>query len=185
MKNNKGFTLVELLIVVSLIIITVGVASDIVVIVVRSYNKTQITNEVEQNANFVLNKLEKELRNAVEVTHPSEGASDNEVTFVQALSDGTTETISYSVVDASDKFGADSDAFALGRNVDGGSFVALTNYTSPLGVNVDQGVTSFELVTSNPDTVKVTISLRQIGNPAVQFTQNTTLEKTIVVRGSY
>lgn len=185
MKKNRGFTLVELLVVVSLIIIIVGVAGDIVVTVVRSYNKTQITNEVEQNANFVINKLEKELRNATEVTHPAVGVSDNTVTFIKTLSNGTTQTIEYGVVDANDEFGANAGVFALARTVDGGSPIALTNYTTPLGVTADQGGTSFELITSSPDTVKVILTLRQVGNPAVQFTQSTTLEKTIVVRGSY
>lgn len=180
-RKNKGFTLVELLVVVSLIIIVVGVAGDIVITVVRSYNKTQITNEIEQNANFVINKLEKELRNATEVV----SANSQSVVFVQTLDNGSTQNVTYSVVDASDEFGADDGVYALAKTVNSGSPVALTNYNSPRGVTVDNGDTAFEQISSNPDTVKVTLTLRQIGNPTVQFTQSTTLEKTVVVRGSY
>ena len=53
MTKQKGFTLVELLIVVSIIIIVVGVTGDIILSLVRSYSKTQITNEIEQNAKNV------------------------------------------------------------------------------------------------------------------------------------
>lgn len=179
--KNKGFTLVELLVVVSLIIIVVGVAGDIVVTVVRSYNKTQITNEVEQNANFVINKLEKELRNAAEIVD----ADAQSVEFVQTLSSGTAQNVTYSIVDASDEFGANEGVFALAREVESDGLVALTNYKAPIGVTVDQASTSFEKISDDPDTVKIVITLRQIGNPAVQFTQSTTIEKTVVVRGSY
>lgn len=179
--KNKGFTLVELLVVVSLIIIVVGVAGDIVVTVVRSYNKTQITNEVEQNANFVINKLEKELRNATEVV----SVDAQSVVFVQTLSDGSTQNVTYSIVDASDEFGAEDEVYALAKTVGSGDPLALTNYNSPRGVTVNPGNTNFEPVSSNPDTVRIKLTLRQVGNPTVQFTQSTTLEKTVVVRGSY
>src|SRR3990167_7157761 len=62
-----GFTLVELLIVVALVIISAGVTSDIILTLIRSYNKTRISNEIEQNGNFVILRLERELRDASNV----------------------------------------------------------------------------------------------------------------------
>ena len=64
---QAGFTLVELLIVVALVIISAGVTSDIILTLIRSYNKTRISNEIEQNGNFVILRLERELRDASNV----------------------------------------------------------------------------------------------------------------------
>jgi prepilin-type N-terminal cleavage/methylation domain-containing protein len=66
--RQNGFTLIELLLVIGLLALSVGVTGDILVSITRSYNKTQVANEVEQQANFVTLKLEKELRNAQKVT---------------------------------------------------------------------------------------------------------------------
>jgi prepilin-type N-terminal cleavage/methylation domain-containing protein len=62
---KRGFTLIELLLVIALIGIAVGVTTDILLSLVRSYSKTEIINNIEQNANFVSQKLEAELREAI------------------------------------------------------------------------------------------------------------------------
>jgi prepilin-type N-terminal cleavage/methylation domain-containing protein len=195
--KNKGFTLIELLIVVSLIIIVVGVTGDIVISLVRSYNKTQITNEVEQNGNFAITKLEKELRNSSQVVSPPPSSDLNtrrsdSIEFVRSLSGGGSETITYAFVEADDLFGdAEADVYVLTRAVDSGSPVALTNYSSPSGVTTIDGLnmSAFENISdtsgSGPTVIKILLSVRQVGNPAVQFTQTTTLESTVVLRGSY
>ena len=64
---QNGFTLIELLLVVGLLALSVGITSDILISLVRSYSKSQVINEIEQNANFVSQKLEKELRNAANI----------------------------------------------------------------------------------------------------------------------
>ncbi len=183
MRNQKGFTLIELLVVVSLIIIVVGVTGDIVVTLVRSYNKTQITTEVEQNANFALTKIEKELKSAARVNE----ASGTTLEFVKRLPSGSSQTIEYTVEDADGLADGVAGVYYIARSVDGGSKVPVTNYTSPAGVTVDQGNTSFEDVSgaSGPKVVKISLSMRQVGNPAVQFTQDVEVETTVVVRGSY
>lgn len=176
--RQKGFTLVELLVVVSLIIIVVGVTGDIVVSLVRSYNKTQITTEVEQNATFVMTKLERELRNAYEVTD----IQPDSLTFKrEKTASAEVETITYSIEQASD------GTNYIGRAVDGGAILAVTNHFAPAGVNVDPVATMFHDVspTTGPKVIKVELVMRQIGNPVVQFTQSTRLENTIIVRGSY
>lgn len=180
MRNSRGFTLIELLVVVSLIIIVVGVTGDIVVSLVRSYSKTSITNEIEQNANFVMTKLEKELRNASSVTGVTEG--DKKLEFVRRLSSGGAETIIYTINE-----GGASDGTIVREIVgDGNGEVILIN-TSLNGVYLTSATSSFKdvSVSGGPTIIKINLSFRQIGNPAVQFTDSTDLESTIVVRGSY
>jgi len=180
---QKGFTLIELLVVVSLVIIVVGVTGDIVVSLVRSYNKTQITNEVEQNATFVITKMEKELRNAYVV---DEIESDT-ITFRREISTGGIETVTYSIEDASGFPDSAADTFYIGRSIDGGAVVPITNYTFPSGVTVDPDSTTFEDISAEigPKVIKINLSVRQVGDQLVQFTQATSLESTVIVRGSY
>ncbi|MFA6981670.1 MAG: hypothetical protein WC243_01435 [Patescibacteria group bacterium] len=88
--KEKGFTLIELVLIIGLLVLTAGVSSDIIITLIRSYNKTQITNEIEQSADFVLLKLEREVRDAESVTV----ASGTTLTFKNADS----HTIIYEVV---------------------------------------------------------------------------------------
>ncbi len=182
-NNSKGFTLIELLVVVSLIIIVVGVTGDIVVTLVRSYSKTQITNEVEQNANFALTKIEKELKSATKVNT----ASGTRLEFVKRLPNGTSQTIEYTVEDANGLPEGTAGVYYIARAVNGGSKVPVTNYTSPAGVTILQSNTSFTNVSAatGPSVVKINLAMRQVGNPSVQFTQNVEVETTVVIRGSY
>lgn len=76
--DQKGFTLIELLLVIALVAISVGITTDILLSLVRSYNKTTVLNEIEQEANFVSLKLEKELRNAQDAGSADSG---KELTF--------------------------------------------------------------------------------------------------------
>jgi len=173
--KQKGFTLIELLVVVSLIIVVVGVAGDIVVSLVRGYNKTQITNEVEQNANFTMAKLEKELQNAYEVT----AIQSDSITFKREKSGVggivTTETISYTVESAG------SDIYYIARAVDGAAPVAVTNF---LVVTASASFADIS-ASASPKVIKIILTMSQVGSALPQFTQSTTLESTVIVRGSY
>ena len=57
-KNQGGFTLVEMLLVVFLLALTMGLTSDMLLSLIRSNTKTQVINEIEQQANFVSLKIE-------------------------------------------------------------------------------------------------------------------------------
>ncbi|MBI2414476.1 prepilin-type N-terminal cleavage/methylation domain-containing protein [candidate division WWE3 bacterium] len=181
--NQEGFTLIELLVVVSLIIIVVGVTGDIIISLVRSYSKTQITNEVEQNANFAMNKMEKELRNASQLL----AVSTESISFSQKTSTGALETVEYTVEDSTILSDGTAGVYFLARSVDGGAKVPVSNYSYPSGVTIVKGITEFSDVSpaGGPSVVKIVLSMRQVGNPTVQFTQSTILDSTIVLRGSY
>ncbi|MFZ5425210.1 MAG: PilW family protein [Patescibacteria group bacterium] len=174
-KNSKGFTLIELLIVVSLIVITVGVSSDIIVSLVRSYNKTRVANEIEQNTNYVLLKLEKELRDADSVVVNSA----TQVTISRELND-TPVTISYTVDGNGNLF----------RAVNGGSQVTIINDDSVSGIRVDRsdGQPNFADISelSDGSIVKIHLVFIQRGSAAAAvFTGAVSLDNTVVVRGAY
>lgn len=54
---NKGYTLVELLAVTTIIVIIAGLIAGILYSTLRGGNKTKITNEVAQNGNYALSVI--------------------------------------------------------------------------------------------------------------------------------
>lgn len=70
-KNLPGFTLLEILVVMAILGILIGVASSVFISVLRSQNKTQVINEVRQNADLVINLIERDVRDASNLSPPS------------------------------------------------------------------------------------------------------------------
>lgn len=71
MKNQKGFTLIEMLVVIAIITIIGTISTQIILSLIRSNNKTNIQNEVRQNGAFVIDYLERDIRSASSVVVPS------------------------------------------------------------------------------------------------------------------
>lgn len=174
--EDSGFTLVELLLVVALMAIAVGVTSDILVSLVRSYNKSQVINEVEQNANFVGQKLAKELRNAASIDNlVAVGDTSPSVTFTTRAGD----EIQYQV-----------NSGIIQRDFAGSGWESLTvnNASPPFGVNaqcINTGA-CFTLLANNPQVVQISIIFTQGGTGGnVAFEGEVKIEDTIVIRDTY
>jgi prepilin-type N-terminal cleavage/methylation domain-containing protein len=172
MMRKTGFTLIELLLVIALLSITVGITTNIIVAVTRSYTKTQVANEIEQNANFLLLKLERDLRNAKAVT-----ASSNTLN----ITDSDDRSIVYNVDGSTNK--------RVTRQVAAGTVYRVTNDESPHGVDVTCSGDCFQADTSStPTVVKLNLIFRQRGSDSstpASFTGELKLQNTIVVRGTY
>ncbi len=157
----EGFTLIELLLVIGLLVLSVGITTDIVLTLVRSYSKTQISNEIEQNANFVFLKLGKELKNA------------------QLVNSVTATTIQFT----------NKDNTVINYEVTGNKVlrdgVPLTNNDPIGGVDVSCNGNCFTQTGTNPTIIKLNIKFKQAGSPSIAFTGSIDLTDTIVVRGTY
>lgn len=168
---NKGFTLVELLLVVALLTISVGITGDILLTLVRSFSKTQVLTEIEQQSNFVSLKLEKELKSASSVSAPDSDDYGSTLTF-----EGANGTVSYSLAGG-----------ILSRNG-----VALTSNENPGGVVVtcscpDGADACFVREgTGNPEIISFCLTFTQAQTgAAAAFTGEVEVEKTVVLRRSY
>lgn len=175
MKNQKGFTLIEMIIVVVLLAITVGMTSDILISLVRSNTKTQVLNEIEQQANFVSLKIEKELRDALSVDDLNTSAIN--LTFTRR----DNVDITYTCNDCD----SGGTAGTITRVV-GGSSDPLTYNGSPGGVDVVCTGACFSLISSSPQVVKINMEFRQAqSGTGISYTGSAKIDSSIVIRSTY
>ena len=176
--EQKGFTLLELLIVIALLTITVGVTGDIILSLVRSYSKTRVTNEVEQTGNLAMSKIEKEFRAALSVSSPALGDTGDELSFIRVI-DGVEHTITYTV---------EVTGGLLRREDINGTNISTAAIIDGEESAIKNPDTAFSLVQENPYVVKINFELRQ-GDSTLPETSpiasKIDLETTVVARGSY
>jgi prepilin-type N-terminal cleavage/methylation domain-containing protein len=171
----KGFTLIELLLTIALLAISVGVTTDIILSITKSYNKTEMANELEQNANFVLLKMEKELRNAKSITTPSTlNLPSRRLTFIGR--DDITVVYTY------DPLNGD-----LTRKVGAGTAEPIVNNNTTVGILVSCPTGAcFTLRNDSPQVIQLGLRFAQrYSGGSTAFTGTVDLNNTIVLRGTY
>lgn len=167
-NNQKGFTLIEMLLVVLLLALTVGLTGDMLLSLIRSNTKTQVMNEIEQQANFVTLKLEKELRDALDANT----SADNLTLTIKLRSN---IDINYRL-----------SGGVLQRSVGAGDYVPLTSDASPGGVAVSCNPTCFQIIGTNPQVVKTDLKFEQAqAGAGPTYKGDVTINSSIVIRSSY
>lgn len=176
----SGFTLIELLLVITLVSISIGVTGDILISLVRSYSKTTVINELEQQANFLGLKLEKELRNAANVSITNGG------TRISFEDSSANVTICYNVANNN-----------LYRTTTSGSCTWSTNNADALvatpevgqtvgGIHMVCNTTCFTLLSSSPQVVDISLLFRQAQTAgSTSFEGEIQIRNTVVIRNSY
>lgn len=172
-ENQKAFTLIELILIVALMAVSIGVTNDILLSLIRSNNKTQVINEIEQQSNFVSLKIEKELRNARSVSIPAPGSSGKILNFLTR----SGHTIQYEV----------DDNGVMWRSVDGGGKLGLTSNNAPGGVLVTCGTGGcFSVSGFNPQITNFSVSFSQ-AQPGTggSYSGSVGINSTIGIRNTY
>lgn len=65
--KNKGFTLIELLVVTAVIGVLGIISASLISSIIRTQNKTAIINEVRQNGDLVISKIERDIKQSESV----------------------------------------------------------------------------------------------------------------------
>lgn len=185
----RGFTLVELLVVIFVMALIATVGGDVLISTLRSSNKANIINEVNQNANFVLSSVESVIRNAKSV-QILDAPTNHQLEIIDQYNqknDFCFKTISVS----------GSTVGVMARSSDG--CITATNLTNsnPInGVSVYLGAatppvpspapteSSFQISSSSPPLVTINLTLRQgPGAPGrIDYNATSTFTKSIELR---
>lgn len=80
MKKNTGFTLIELIVVVGVIVLLGLIFTDILVQTLRGQNKVRILNQVKQNGQVILERLSNSIRQGGEIICLGDLESDSDTT---------------------------------------------------------------------------------------------------------
>jgi len=155
LKNNYGFTLVELLITLALTSIIVVVSSEFLINLVNTSVKIQSRNDVEQDYNFMTTKLTKMIQDSRNVSY-----SQGVLTF-------TLGTTVYKLT-----FNSSGDAILNGVKLNNVAIEPLPN-------------SDFIKFNSSSSVQNVQLSFRIIKDADNKFRSYQDVERIITVRKSY
>lgn len=141
--KTKGFTLIEILVVISILAIIVAIGSMSFFGLLKGSRKSKTMTLVKQNGNYALGVMAKMVRNAREVTSIC-GGSDDSITILNP--DGNETTF------------------------DCGSETISSNSANIVSdqVRIDPGSCSFDCQSGGlvyPDVVTISFTLKQAGDP--------------------
>lgn len=163
--NSRGFTLIEMLVVVAIVGIVATISTQIVLSLIRSNNKTNVQNEVRQNGSYTIDLMERDIRAA------TEASSNTSKDLTLANPDGSSSVYTCALKQAG------SNGF-INRNSN-----PLLNTDLSTGVAVS--ACSFTIApNSNPQLITVNFTLTQAANSATRsdLTVSQTFETSVSLR---
>ena len=174
-NRERGFTLVELLVGMAILIVVATIGGDLIFNVIRSYNKANILAEIEQNGNHTMSIMEQQIRNAASVD-PFASPSSSITLHTHQEKDITFSQVTVA--------GSSCNNGAIMRNSGSGD-TPITNTNEINGVNVSE-LTFTSDGGGNMITIKMVLE-EACGAPTRrEFQVNpVTLTTTVVLRSSY
>ncbi len=80
--NNKGYTLVEMLVVIVVFSVIAIVAAQTVILTLKGTYKSSAISNVRQNVDYALGAMERQLRGAVKITSVCDGSANSQINFI-------------------------------------------------------------------------------------------------------
>lgn len=94
--NKRGFTLIEVLLYVSLSVLLLGALSATVILTLESRARAHVTNEVEQQASFIFNRIEQIAQDSSAITSPVAASTGSSLTISRDSPSDNPTTLSLS-----------------------------------------------------------------------------------------
>ena len=176
--NQKGFTLVELLVSVTIMLIAVALSADIIISIFKGYNKAQSFNDLEQSSTFLTIKLENDIRTANNAIITTSTSSDG-ATLLDLQKSSDNSHICYQIKPTDNiyyKTSADLCDFSIDSN---GALLPIN-----LGKKIDS-TSTFSVLTNSATNTKIAVTYKFVFVGKGTTTSETTISNTIVMRGAY
>ena len=159
----SGFTIIELMVYISIVTVAITVFSAFMLDVTKNASRSKTIKEVQQNAQFIMNRITNDIRHAQAVTIPALGASGADLTLTMS----PTLTATYHF---------DNAASTVTYQQNSGTAMAISN----------NQVRVTNLSFSNTGSaITVTLAMAQgLATAPVAGQYNTTLTSTAVVHSS-
>jgi prepilin-type N-terminal cleavage/methylation domain-containing protein len=90
MTTNKGYTLIELVIVIVIFSVIGIITSQTIVATIRATNKSAAVSKVRQNVDYAVGAMERQLRGASSIVSTCNATPQSEITFVDQNSNQIT-----------------------------------------------------------------------------------------------
>ena len=187
--RRSGFTLIEFLVVVGLLAITVGSTLLFLTSILRGTNQTNISSEVKQNGQAVLDSLERQIRGAKSAIALSPLPGGSAVSgVVLANTDSTNLYITCFGQTASENGWIGSATQAVGAGVPSvNDYKTVTNKDPVSGINIICAANSFSITpatTLSADVVKINFTAdKPIKSPSrSDFNAKSDFQTTISLR---
>lgn len=172
MREEKGFTLLESVIYIGLLIITTGLVINFALNLITSYGKIQASKDAMNNAQNVLDAIVREIRNASKVYTPTSAFTPTDLGQLSLetslnLPEGETSTFA--------DFYVDNNKLYLKK--EGQTSLALTSDRVKV-----KNLVFTHLTSSNTEAVKIQLTVGYNAPTGSSFDISTTLNATAVLR---
>jgi prepilin-type N-terminal cleavage/methylation domain-containing protein len=179
---EKGFTLVELLVVIALFSLLAAVGADIFAPMIRAYNKANIQNEVNQNGRYTLSLLEQQIRNAKRVVNFNSDVVSSSIQIEDY--DNNLVTFDRGEETADCPAGKNNGYLRITRvGQNPVTNAPLTNRDKKKGVNVKNfNIDVNTLVSPNIVSIKLQLAQACAASPTVDYLAEATFSTTVTLR---
>ena len=119
MKNNKGFSILELVVSFSLTVIIVAILFELVIVVKNNYDKDNIRTQLVNNQNLLTDLIYSDLNNNIVITTSAHMEGRNSYCLYLYFAGGTEKKLCWGYIDMGDE-----NDVGVGATVSYGDYVA-------------------------------------------------------------